>query len=924
MIKKHLLAFLAIPLAMVSAQVQAEDVDKSALVSTISTDGWECTGSSTWHVNTWSGEGANDGSNMTTPFMEYWTASGGILDDATITMTLTGLDAGVYEFSALVRTLNEAGGVTPFGMTITANDNYAYACAGNACTNGTYDTYSVIGVVGSDGQLVVGFKLENVNFNWLAFKDMKLTYKSELSDIKAALQTLIDDCAETENEKMSTSVSSALATAKSNAQEVYGNADATQDDVTSAIVSLSNALSDADECVSAYAALNTSIGSYAEKAAALDEAGQAAYVVSDIVTSYTNGTYTATQAIYDAIEALAAAYRTAVAAQTTAGTDMTVVLINPDFEDGFTGWENAGGMWTQTNENLTKKYVEKWNETASDLGDASVKQSVTLNEGCYTLKAQVCARNLSAQLYVKVGDETTSVETDGAEQAYYSVTFQVTADGTAVEVGYLTDGTIDGYSSGDGWFAIDNVSLTYVIKEVDETAVSALIATIPEGKMNKDVETNLNTAKENLESDMTLDNYIVLQSAIVEANASIEAYKTSRSVLDEVASFLTNTWGLTSNVYSQDALDSYEKQYDEATLTDALAYGSKNDGVLPDVLLDGWDGRGAQDWAGGTLYINTWSIEGDNDGSSFVTPFYEVWNWDNATLQAKTYTKTISGLEAGETYAVSAWVRVRISNDQTEALTGISLQAGDGEAVDVCTGEQVGTSQLYLGTFTAIGTADADGNLTVKFVVADGSNASWLSFKNLKCSRTVTITEKGAYVEDGTTYYYATYCTPTAVDLDECDFTAYAVTVSTDAPVYTELSGIVPAGTPMVVKSTAAGTYAATIGLGEATEVTDNDLTVSDGTVEGDGKTIYILANGSDGLAWYLCNEGTTIPAGVCYLTVNANGVKSIGIHGIVDAISSVVTEQSKSCVRYNLSGQRVGNSYKGVVIENGKKYLVK
>jgi alpha-amylase len=33
--------------------------------------------------------------------------------------------------------------------------------------------------------------------------------------------------------------------------------------------------------------------------------------------------------------------------------------------------------------------------------------------------------------------------------------------------------------------------------------------------------------------------------------------------------------------------------------------------------------------------------------------------------------------------------------------------------------------------------------------------------------------------------------------------------------------------------------------------------------------------------------------------------------------------ENNKS-LRYNLAGQRVDETYKGIVIENGKKYLVK
>ena len=41
-----------------------------------------------------------------------------------------------------------------------------------------------------------------------------------------------------------------------------------------------------------------------------------------------------------------------------------------------------------------------------------------------------------------------------------------------------------------------------------------------------------------------------------------------------------------------------------------------------------------------------------------------------------------------------------------------------------------------------------------------------------------------------------------------------------------------------------------------------------------------------------------------------------------IDAVGS--EKRAVSNVRYNLAGLRLGASYKGVVITNGKKYLVK
>ena len=49
-----------------------------------------------------------------------------------------------------------------------------------------------------------------------------------------------------------------------------------------------------------------------------------------------------------------------------------------------------------------------------------------------------------------------------------------------------------------------------------------------------------------------------------------------------------------------------------------------------------------------------------------------------------------------------------------------------------------------------------------------------------------------------------------------------------------------------------------------------------------------------------------------------------IGWYSIPDAITSVFTDMQNGGVRYNLAGQRVDKNFKGIVIENGKKYLRK
>ena len=49
-----------------------------------------------------------------------------------------------------------------------------------------------------------------------------------------------------------------------------------------------------------------------------------------------------------------------------------------------------------------------------------------------------------------------------------------------------------------------------------------------------------------------------------------------------------------------------------------------------------------------------------------------------------------------------------------------------------------------------------------------------------------------------------------------------------------------------------------------------------------------------------------------------------VNTNSVATGINNVTVDNAKNGVRYNLAGQRVTESYKGVVIENGKKMIVK
>ena len=294
------------------------------------------------------------------------------------------------------------------------------------------------------------------------------------------------------------------------------------------------------------------------------------------------------------------------------------------------------------------------------------------------------------------------------------------------------------------WMAFKSCKVAYVGAAITEESINQLAANIPTGKMNATVKGAVDAALAAAQANANLDNYEALQSAIAAAEASTMAYGNAKAALDAMKQEMDNT-----NVYTQEAYDAYNKvytdnlaAYEAGTLTDEEAgkienpqatTGYRAANIADNFLLSAWD-TNADFLDPAPYYINTWSVEGNNDGTNFKVPFFEYWVRDGESLGARTLTATMNGMKAGE-YDVTAWVRVRMKDGAAAPATGITMQANDGEPVDVAAGQQVGTSQFYLDTFTATGIVGEDGVLKIKFNVAADNNISWLSFKNVKYTK---------------------------------------------------------------------------------------------------------------------------------------------------------------------------------------------
>ena len=163
---------------------------------------------------------------------------------------------------------------------------------------------------------------------------------------------------------------------------------------------------------------------------------------------------------------------------------------------------------------------------------------------------------------------------------------------------------------------------------------------------------------------------------------------------------------------------------------------------------------------------------------------------------------------------------------------------------------------------------------------------------------------------------YATFSS--IMNVDMADVKAYVANYDGEKVVLTPVTKI-PANNAVIIEA-AAGTYELT-NIESADAIADNDLLVSNGTVAGDGSSIYVLANKDNKVGFYLLKSGDKIPAGKAYLQVSASGREFIGFAEDVTAIKSVETVKADGAI-YNLAGQQVKNAQKGIFVINGKKVI--
>lgn len=227
------------------------------------------------------------------------------------------------------------------------------------------------------------------------------------------------------------------------------------------------------------------------------------------------------------------------------------------------------------------------------------------------------------------------------------------------------------------------------------------------------------------------------------------------------------------------------------------------------------------------------------------------------------------------------------------------------EVSTMCTGDGATRLLLNLGTYS--------GTVSIKklTIVAEGVKQESLTIPSSS---------------------FATYAAYYPVNYGSLDLEAYAVKLDAATKTITlkKIDGVVPAGKAVLLKGIPGKSYELTLAQGAVTQF-ETDLQVSEGSATSTTETaVYGLAtvDGQDG--FYKAPVGKTIPAKCAYLEIanSASPAKfySLGDHsGSTTGITSVKNEAAgNNAPMYNLAGQLVDKGYKGIVIKNGKKIVLK
>ena len=165
-----------------------------------------------------------------------------------------------------------------------------------------------------------------------------------------------------------------------------------------------------------------------------------------------------------------------------------------------------------------------------------------------------------------------------------------------------------------------------------------------------------------------------------------------------------------------------------AAETSIASYAIIASGVVATDKIEGWADTGT----GSEFRVNTWSTEGNTDGSGMTTPFIQTWinSSNNTYLKDGQAYYTLAGLEPGEVYYAKALVRAY--SEAGNVPNGPNFFIND-VVTDMTTEGTSFTNGNSKGIYATLGgaaTVGEDGKITLGVTIS-GANYNWVAFKNV-------------------------------------------------------------------------------------------------------------------------------------------------------------------------------------------------
>lgn len=658
----------------------------------------------------------------------------------------------------------------------------------------------------------------------------------------------------------------------------------------------------------------------------------------------------------------------------------SITIKNPDMATT-DGWTGAGKFGHPTNNenpgsNVTRPYFETWTGVPNTQKEARKFYQIVNDcpQGVYELKAAVTAtyqvagndihNNNGVYLYIKDGEKVTKTpcKTGGTAQ-YFSVVVNHEAEGD-LEIGLQIDET-----TGVNWIAFDNFSLNcYGIGNYDALVKKNYEAILATAKATKD-DNVIGEEKTKLESLIaaTPTDYVTaandLQLATINFNeakvsyqALVDAKKLEQEELAYAAKDKYTAFTTSKEATATTAADAEAKA--NAIISACRAYVESNgkakgvkgavdctDKVVNPKFADkkvGW--TESQDDKGAAKNDETWTNADGTKGGNY----YDYWN---GSANNQHVSQEVTGLSAGK-YIVTIKARAQVG-------FYVYVRINDKNAADVNEiGNTGGVFDRGWNDYTAEFTVGEDGKVKIEVgnYKPSGVNnqAGWFGFGDVRLvrlSEAVTLDEtadnaieakEAADVTLKRTFVankWNTLVLPFAVsDADvKTTFGADAKIVeysnADDANInFTTSTKGIKANVPVLIMPAAVNA--------ENNTYTFNSVSIVVADPKADGTSYSFVGSYKP---YNLVNDDYMLYADKWWKTEAADSYKIKAFRAYIKANTPEAAKQLNLVIdgqttglklntvngniegeTYNIAGQRVANSYKGLIIKNGKKIIKK